>query len=287
MARTVAEIKKEITAEFIANDIINNAYELDTNKTFEEQFSVVSLESIFFYIVSSAIWTLEKIFDLHKKEVNDIIATLKPHTTRWYSAQAKLFQYGFNLLPDSDMYDNAGKTDEQITASKIVAYSAVLEVENKLQIKVAKETGDLAPLTIPELSAFSEYMARIKDAGVQLDIISLPADNLRLNIDIYYNPLVLDANGQRLDGTTQTPVADAIRAYLKNMPFNGELVLAYLTDALQAVDGVVIPFIKTAEYQYGGLEFNLFDVKRQPDSGYYRINDENLTINYTPQSEIL
>jgi len=248
--------------------------------------SASSIWRLIVYIISYAAWTLEVLFDLHRSEVSDIIADLKPHTARWYATKAKLFQFGFDLIPDSDQYDNTDKTDDEIAASRIVAYSAVIELERKLLIKVAKEEDDLGPLDAVEMKAFSEYIARIKDAGVQTEIISMPADNLRLSIDIYYNPLVLDAEGQRLDGTSQTPVADAIRAYLKNLPFNGQLVLAFLTDAMQAVDGVVIPHLNSAEYQYGDLGYRLIDVIYQPEAGYIRIADEDLEINYIPQSQI-
>lgn len=285
--RTIADIKKSMTDVFISNNTIKQVYGLKDGFTFEDQFSVVSLESVLFECVAFAIWTLETLFDLHKSEVTDYIANMKPHTVRWYATKAKMFQYGFNLLADSDLYDNTDKTDEEIQASKIVAYSAVVESDKQLVIKVAKDTGDLAPLTVVELAAFKEYIARIKDAGVVTNIISEVADNLSLEIDLYYNPLVLNANGQRLDGSSMTPVADAVRNYLKVLPFNGEFVLAYLTDALQGVDGVVIPHIRTAKYKYGGLSWLDIVVKYTPYSGYLRIADTvDLKINYIPQTEI-
>jgi hypothetical protein len=288
MARTINEIYTDITAWFISQSVIKLAYGLDENKTFSQQFSCVSLEAIIFHSVAFAIWTLEMLFDLHKREVTETIATMRPHSTRWYAGMARKFQYGFNLLPDSEEFDNGGKTDEEIRASKIVSYSAVDKVDGKLFVKVAKDTGDkLTPLTGTEKQAFAGYMERVQDAGDDLEIISEPADNLRLSLDIYYNPLVLNAQGQRLDGESLTPVADAVREYLKNLPFNGELVLAYLTDALQKVDGVVIPHINSASYQYGNLEYVLIGVKYKPYAGYLVIPDENLTIHYIPQSEIM
>ncbi len=286
MARTRNEIYNDITAWFVSTAVIKAVYGLEDNKTFAEQFSAVSIEAVIFSTVATAIWALEKLFDLHKQEVNEIIATMKPHTIRWYAAKFKLFQYGDDLIADSDEYDNEGKTNEQIAASRIIAYSAVAEIENRLVGKVAKDTGDLAPLDAEELSAFKEYVARIKDAGVQVEIITENADNLRQTIDIYYNPLILNARGERLDGSSLTPVVDAIRAYLKNLPFNGELVLAFLADALQKIDGVVIPHIVSSAYQYGGLDWTPFAVKVLPHSGYLRITDENLTINYIAQTDI-
>lgn len=275
MARTIDDIHRDMLGE---KDLHPELSALSK--------SGASIWRLVFYIVAVAIWIHEALFDLHRSEVSDIIADMKPHTARWYATKARAFQYGDNLIPDSDQYDNIGRTDDEIAASRIVAHAAVVELERKLLIKVAKLEDDLAPLDGVELKAFSEYIARIKDAGVQTEIISEPADNLRLDIDIYYNPLVLDASGQRLDGTGRTPVDDAIRAYLQNMPFNGQLVLAFLTDALQAVDGVVIPHLNSAEYQYGVLDYSAISVIYQPYAGYMRISEDNPPINYIPQSQI-
>lgn len=289
MARTIAQIKKEQTDRFIAFPTIISLYDLKPNKSFDDQFSSVSIESILFYVVASTVWTLETLFDLLKKEVYGLIDLLKPHSVRWYANAAKLFQYGDNLMNDSDKYDNSGKTAEQIQASKIVAYSAVIDLEKDgLIVKVAKDAGnDLAPLTDVEMSAFSEYMNRVKDAGIRLEIISAEADKLKLRLKVHYNPLVLNSEGQRLDGASITPVADAIRTYLKNLPFNGILALAYLTDALQEVEGIVIPTIESAQYSYGDLSWSEIGIINQPYSGYMRIDDADLDITYVAQSEIL
>lgn len=287
MARTINDIFNDITSWFVSLSVIQLAYGLDESKTFSEQFSPVSIEAIIFYRMAFAIWTLETLFDLHKQEVTEIIATMRPHSLRWYAGMARKFQYGFNLLPDSEEFDNTGKTDDEIDASKIVSYAAVDKVEGKLLVKVAKDAGDsLTPLAEVEKQAFTEYMERVQDAGDDLEIISEPADNLRLSLDIYYNPLVLNAEGQRLDGDSLTPIPDAVHNYLKNLPFNGELVLAFLTDALQAVSGVVIPHIVSAGYQYGEIEWKPVGVKYKPYAGYLTVAETDLKINYIPQSEI-
>ena len=44
MARSVSDIKKEMTAAFANERAVVNAYKLDTRKTFDQQFSVLSIE---------------------------------------------------------------------------------------------------------------------------------------------------------------------------------------------------------------------------------------------------
>lgn len=233
-------------------------------------------------------WSLQSLFNLHVKEVNDIIDTKNPHNVRWYAHVAKQFRYGYNLQPDSDKYKEEDLTAEELDTCMVVKHAAVVEQPEKLDIKVARiVNGILNPLTGAQLSAFTSYMERVKDAGVHLNIINKPADELRIHLYIYYNPLVLTAEGKRIDGTNDTPIADKIRLFLANMPFNGELVLAYLIDALQAVDGVVIPELSLCEYQYGGITFTPISVKYLPLSGYFTIADKDLIIQYIPQSAIL
>ena len=53
MARTIREIKDEITSTFISQEPIRTAYGLDPTKSFDKQFSPVSVESVMFYVVAS------------------------------------------------------------------------------------------------------------------------------------------------------------------------------------------------------------------------------------------
>lgn len=285
MARTITEIKDQMTAAFIENGSIQSVYSLDPAKSFDDQFSKVSIESILFFVVASAIWVLEKLFDTHKSEVTNIINRMKPHSSKWYAEKAKAFQYGFDLLPDSDEFDNTEKTPEQIAASKIVTYSAVVERPKQLLVKAAKVVNDdLAALAPAELQAFTEYIARIKDAGVHITTLSGEPEQLKLVMTIYYNPLVLKSDGSRVDGSDANPVPDAVRDYLRNIVFDGTMVLADLVDRLQQVEGVMIPHVNSAAYKYGNLNWITFDVMHRPESGYIRIANADLSITYTAKS---
>jgi hypothetical protein len=290
MARTIQEIKNGMTATFVANDTIKSLYGLEDGQTFDECFSAVSLESVLFYVVSVSVWALEQMFDAHKTEITSCIDTMKPHSLRWYAGKATDFEYGYDLPADSDRYDNTGLTDEQVEAAKIVAYAAAMEVETGVRLRVAKDAGDdLAPLSAQELKSFSEYMARVKDAGVRLFIASNSADTLSLTLKIYYNPLVLilDAGGRlnRADGTAADVVIAAVKNYLKNLPFNGVLVLAYLVDALQQVEGIVIPHVVSASAQYAQVT-TPFDVKYAPNAGYIRLDETACFVTGEAQSVI-
>lgn len=286
MARTITEIQADITStlvtELAAIDITINP----------ATWSKANLLRLITYVVAVCQWTIEKLQDAHKAEVNEIIATKKPHSLRWYAEKTKAFQLGFNLVPEQDYYDNTGIDEDVVEASKVVKYTAVVRQKRAngrifLRIKAATTAGtDLARLDDAHVFALGEYLKRIADAGVDFEVESKDADRLALRLNIFYNPLILGANGSRLDGTDPAPVPNAIRAYLKNLPFNGLFVLVHLVDALQAVEGVEIPQLIECNASYGALGLTSIDVEYVPDSGYLRIVDADLDIDYIPHSQI-
>ena len=271
MARTIDEIYLSIIQ---AKSTYAELDELDST-------SKVSVYNLWAYITAVVMWTLENLFDLHKAEIEQKIATLKPHNPRWYREISLQFQYGQSLNPETGEYDNTGLTAEQIEQQRIIKQSAVTEVDGRLRIKVATEfNGEFVQLDGDQLPAFKEYMSQKKDAGVRITSDSLPPDMLKLELDVWYNPLVLRADGARIDGTDQKPVITAIERYLKKLPFNGEYANTKLTDELQKVDGVVYPVLKTSQAKYGLLPYTQIDEKYIPDAGFLRIDEAELKINY-------
>ncbi len=287
MVRSLNDIKLAITKSFLASETLVKIYGLDQNKTFEEQFSKVSFESVCFDIVAIAIYVFENILDKHYSDVTQKLTEEKSHTARWYRSKALAFQFGFDLVVDSDEFNNDGYTAEQIDNSKIVKYAAVVESESdsRLIVKIAGETdGELNRLNEQQVASFKTYMQEVRDAGVKLTVINYEADKLFLDLQINYDPLVLSSNGQHLINAN-FPVVDAIKAYMKELPFNGELVLAHLVDKLQQVEGVLIPTIMSASTSWIDENTNSYGdpigiaVKAIPVSGYFKVESfEN--INY-------
>ena len=272
MARSIQDIQQLIYAQKAQEPALESL-----NST-----SKVAIWRLWVYIISVAIWSLEKLFDLHRTDIDKRLTELKPHTARWYRSKALAFQYGFGLSLDSDKYNNQWFTEEQIEASKIIKYSAVVESKNdgRLIIKIAGEQGEqLQPITERQKQAFEEYLQEIKDAGVRLSVVNYQPDILHLQMKIVYDPLVLDSNGQSITKATK-PVEMAIKDYLKRLPFNGELVLAHLIDVLQQAEGVKIPHLVLAQSknitssgEYGAFE--TIDISKIPTAGYFTIDNFN------------
>lgn len=281
---TTADIKKIITDAFISDPEVIAKYGLEKDKSFEEQFSAVSLESILFDDMATAILLSVQQFDQFKIDIVDMLDRLKVHKPNWYATKAKLFQFGKQTVGDTDKYDNTGFTNEQIEASRIVKYAAAVEASDKsiMYLKVATGSeGNRQPLTNGQLIAFTDYMNRTGDGGVYIQIINDPADDMKLELDIYYNPLILDTQGKRLDGTNDTPIQDVINGYVDNLDFNGMYTNMKLIDSLQKVDGVIIPELKYVASRYGVYtEFKPINAYEIAHAGYYKISSQNLKLNF-------
>ncbi len=287
MSRKREEIKREMTDNFLDNEIVRERYQLVEGKNFDEQFSKMSIENLLFDVVAFAVWVLEQLFWKHRDEVEQMIYELKPHTQRWYRSKALNFQYGFELLPETDRFNNKNHTIEEINKSKIVKYAAVTESKEKstLVLKVATEVdNELRPLGIDKLTSFKAYMDEIKDAGVNVSVISYEPDILNLEIRIYKDPLILDNKGQSILNA-KSPVNEALEEFLKELPFNGELILQDLANKLEKAEGVKIVQIDSAKSKwidpetngYGDV-FKEIDVKVSPESGYFKLEKRNLDL---------
>lgn len=262
MARTIVEIRDSIIAE----------KEADSALAVLSSTSKVAVWRLWVNVTARAMWVFETLFDSHKAEVKAVIDGMKPHSLQWYCNKAKAYQHGVSLPEDSDVYAVVPPEDDAVL---IVSNAAGVELGGLVRIKVAKGvSGSLSALSGGELSAFTAYMGRIKDAGVRLQLTSGAADDLRLGVSVAYDPLVLDSTGARLDGTAATPVKDAINTFLKNLPFNGLFVINKLVEYVENnVEGVVIFTLDSVEARYGAIPYATVEVEYVPDAGYMELDE--------------
>lgn len=287
MARTVEEIKKDMTAEFMKMEAVKSRYGLDGSKSFADCFSMASLENIIFYVFAVAVWALEKLFDLHRADVEARIEQLEPHTLRWYVSKAKAYMQGHKLVTDCDYYDTEGMTEQDIAAAKVVKYAVATESNTVVYIKVAREVdGNPAALTAGQLEGLTSYMNEIKDAGVSVQLRNEPADQMRISLLIYYDPtlLIIDANGNGSQNG-KDPVRETTKQVIENLPFNGMFRKSDLMAALQALPCVEVADIKSVKVKpRNGAEWQTVEGYDRPFSGYYSI--DALTVDYQPYNAI-
>ena len=236
MARTINEIFREMVA---AKEAEPTLAQLSSN-------SATALWRLLFYVVASAHWLIESLFDLHGSEVDERIRAQRPHTLGWYRQTALDFQFGKEFMPDLTEYDNSGLTADEIDEQRIVRKCAVNPADMDrptLIVKVAKADGKL---TGEELIAFTAYMDAKADAGVNIETISKDPDRLVLLMVIRYDAMAMDSDGNRLiDG--RRPVEDVAIEYLASLPFNGVFYPSKLEQELMRQPGIRVATIRLAQ----------------------------------------
>ena len=276
MARSISDIKNGMTAAFAKERAVVTAYGLDTRKTFDQQFSSVSIENVLFYVFACAVWAVEVLFDKHAAEVDSRIEQLEPHTLRWYVNKVKAFMYGYRLLEDTDRYDTSSMSETDIDTAQVVKYAVATEDETTVYIKVAGRTDDGKPclLNKSQFAALKHYVNEIKDAGVSVQLRNEEADLIRINLKVYYDPTLINERGELPDGSK--PVDEAVRSVITNLPFNGIYRNTDLLEAIKAIPAVVVVDINSAS---GGVQAKARNASNyttvvgynRPYSGYYEI----------------
>jgi hypothetical protein len=222
------------------------------------------------YLYSYAQSLLEQFFDIFKAEIKEIGATSHFGTLPWWRQAARQFQYGYDLLWDETLlkfkYATVDEDSQIIKRAASTSYPDTQEVV----IKVAKADGE--PLTAPEKAAFEAYCIEIAAAGINTTVISQVADDFKVDIEIFYDPLVMADNGSLLSDPAIFPVEDAILNHLSSLDFNGEIVKTFLQDEIQKADGVVNPVIRFAYSRVGAAPYSEIGDKQQAFSGQFRID---------------
>lgn len=274
MARTIADIKDTIAADFMRNEDVAKAYGFEPGDSFTAHFSKGSVESVLFYIFACAAWVLESLFDEHKREVNQCIDEILPHRPKWYRDKVLGFMKNKVLIPDTDTYDTTGMSEDDITAAKVVKHAVA--VENKdasiLTIKVAgEEGGERCRLDAETETQLAAYIAEFKDAGVRINLVNIDADTFNCEVDIYYDPMLLPEE-------VESACFEAIKEYIENLPFNGEYTNAALVDRLQAIEGVKIPELRSASTSANNETAVVpINARYVPVAGYFKAG--GITIN--------
>lgn len=256
MARTVAEIKKQMTDAFMADATIREKYGLREGDTWSGSFSSVSLESIMFFIVAACCHVLEVVFEEYVKVVDDKVSMAVVASVPWYYKMAKAFQYGDSLVlnEDTQQYGYAA-IDE---GKQVVKYAAVRDRGTSVQILVSGEKdGKPVALSNSVLTVLKEYMNRVKVAGVVLSIRSKNADKMVIRAKVYVDSLVINSDGTLISDGSK-PVEEAINTYLANIVYGGTFNKTKLTNAILGVEGVSDVEIGECSYmEDGGTEYTV------------------------------
>lgn len=265
MARTIKEIKKSMTDQFMADPLLREKYGLSANDTFDGSFSAVSFESIVFGVVAAAIYTLEAIFDVFRREVDKKISSSIVATIPWYHKVCLEYQHGDSLVLNETTYDYEYEITDD--SKKLVKFAACRDRGGGVYILVAGSGSDGYPKALSNdvLTAFREYVSRRKPAGVIADIYSYDPDDIKIELTVQYDPLLLNPDGSLIANPTIRPVEDAINNYLSSIIYGGTFNRNKLIDAVQSADGVL------------DLVLGSVSVKSAKEQNYMKVQGNNYT----------
>ena len=260
---TTKEWKKTLTDEWLRQPGVKETYGIDPNKTFDEQFSAVSVESLLFYALAFGLMVLEKIVGDKITKLEERFDRLRPHTLSWYAEKIKAFQLDKTLPPDTDVYLEINED------AQVVKYCSLTERNGILSAKIAgQKNGKPSRLEQDIVKKVLEYVGRVKDAGVRVMFSSGDADKFNIKLLVHYDPLK--------NLTTQN-IERAISAYLESMPFDGIYSNMALIDAIQKIDGVRVAEVLISSASYGNNTPEEIVSTYVPMSGYMELNKAEIT----------
>lgn len=272
MGRTLNEILLATRQAWVEDQVLRGVYGLDVDKSWDDQFSAVSVESAITYVVSYVIWLYEQIVFANSTEISAQIASQQPFSVPWYTSIAKAFQLGDQLEYNEDTYKFGYSVID--TAKQIVKYVAIRQrqVEGVTKLQVFATKADKAAMTADELSAFSSYITQCGAAGTHFQFISLAPDSLEINLTVYYDPQILSSSGLLLsDGSN--PIQTAVNEYLNGIQYAGVFNRTKLTDSIQLATGIKDVLLGDVRLN-GDLNNNR---QFESASGFYQATTINVT----------
>lgn len=288
MARTISEIYNElITAKESQPDLTSLTPLSDTADDLKSDLtsnSVVAVWRLWLWIVAVGSHTVELLIDKHRSEVETFVANKEWGTLAFLRQKALEFQFGYSLTFNGSQFVYS-TIDE---SAKIVERAAVVVSGQTVQFKVAKLDNDGLPekLTSPEKTAFASYIDGLVYAGTQYAVISDDPDDIKLDLEIVFDPLVLSVDGSLITDPTNFIVRDTINNFISNLPFNGVLNLTSLIDTLQLIDGVVDPVLNSAFAKYGGFPYSAIDKNYVPFAGHAILDEIDSVLTFTNKDSI-
>lgn len=224
MARTVNQIQQSIIDAVTADTTLGPAL-TSTSKR--------AIWRLWTFVVAAAIAMHEQLIDIFSANVEAVAAAAAPASYSWLQAQIFKFQYS-TTTPQTVQFINFAPSYPIIdsTLQIITRCSVTTSLSNSVLIKVAKGATP-GPLSSPEITALTAYVNPpfgIGVAGINYIVSSKNPDQLYIQASIFYQGTY--------SSVIQVNVINAINDYLAALPFNGQMKISDLEQAVRSVPGV-------------------------------------------------
>jgi hypothetical protein len=225
--------------------------------------------SLWLDVVAYAIWLFEGIMIVFKKDIESKLSTKKPGSIAWLVEKAYEFQLDYDLTVDDKGILKYNMLDE---SAKIIKRVSAIESDGVISLKVAKidSQGNLVPLSTDngEFLQFQRYIDSVKYAGTNFNIVSLDADTIKYVVDVYFDPVYLEA-------TIQSNLDTVCDEYRLGLDFNGVVYRSEYYEKILSAQGVVTAKITSFDGIHGGNTENI-DIKRLLTSGYFNYDEASV-----------
>lgn len=237
MARTISEIKKSMTDQFMSDSVLLEKYGLKSGDSFDSKFSKVSLENILFSIVAAAIYAVESMMDFFKADVEKRISESIVASIPWYHQICLEYQHGDELIFDEATKEFKYAVEDD--SKRVIKYASVRDNAAGVNILVSTDdNGKPKALSNDVLTVFKQYLNARKPAGVLVNVRSYDPDILRMKLRVQFDAMVLNSDGSLIDNPTVFPVEQAIQTYISGIVYGGIFNKTRLVDAVQNAVGV-------------------------------------------------
>ncbi|WP_053405004.1 hypothetical protein [Persicobacter sp. CCB-QB2] len=260
MAREITEIQQELEQN------INDVFETPSQSDAADW-------KLWSYIWAHAIWAFENIMQIFQNDVDMIINTKRYGTLAWYYDRIMEFQGaddGAGFEGDKLIVDEHGRIvfEVQDETRRIISRASVQEISGGIAVKLAKMVDDeLEQLSPQELNAFEQYLRNVKYPGTAVNLISLSADIIRYDLNIYYDPHYSAV-------TVQQNIEAAIEQYRWVVGFDARFYKQQFAEYLMRVEGLISMRFNGLFVQTTTSDWTAIDVYHELESGYF---------NYQPQ----
>ncbi|MCL2245860.1 MAG: hypothetical protein FWC10_06725 [Lentimicrobiaceae bacterium] len=247
----ITEIANTIKQAFIDSSILRGLYGLVVGKTFDEQFSAVSLEALTIEAHATAGAAVQTMHEWHLAETRRIVEQERYGYAGWYAKMMLAFQFGFDLneLEEQTFYSDT--TSQAAIDARIIKFAFAFDNVNSIgvtmKISKADQYDKPEPLDSFELTAATSYINRIKPAGIPIRIVNEAADILNISVKIVYDPLSFPS-----ETAVNDAVETAINTYLNGIEFNGAFVSMRMIDQLQITRGIRIALVDSIGVIHAG-----------------------------------
>ena len=223
--------------------------------------SQTAIYKVLLYIFAVLSWLQTNRWAQAEQQLITAARSAEQGNAYWLAQTALAFRDGATISLNTETYRYEYVSD---AGQRVIDRVSVSTADATTTLKLAKSgTEGLQPLSASQLTAFQSYISRQQWAGTRINVVSLPADELWVQADVYYDANIQSADDLRAD------LDAAVNDFFENIGFDGRFLVSAYVDAIQSIPGVVDVQTILVQARPNGGTFERVDRVYDPASGYF------------------